>query len=226
MQSFLGPVISESPDDGVTRRSRGKTGGMLLALAAAVTAGTILTARHNGWEWHAHPVMRAAVVRTAQPVGGAATIPAAAPVLQRSSRLLAGPTLYLTGTAGEAATAQAELDGAARMIQGSAPMSTVAAIVAPGEEAELRQAINDQNRIRATLSLPEIVVMDLRAPASETTNAATSAQQAIADENRLRVSLGLPELTGIDTERVARQAIADENQLRSSLGLPELNEAD
>jgi hypothetical protein len=226
MQRYPETVASESPDHGPTVRNRVKTGGMLLALAAAVTAGTFLTARHNGWGAHARPVAHVAVVSAIQAGSGAADVPATVPVARQRSRPLTSPTLYLTGSDAEAATAQAELDAAGTMMRTGGGSAATVIVVSPGDDATMRQAIDDQNRARATFGLPVIAVVYLRTATTATGNTTSPAQRAIADENGLRVSLGLPEITAVDTDQVARQAIADENQLRVSLGLPELTALD
>jgi hypothetical protein len=192
MQSHPRTVASESKESSDAVRNRVKIGGMVLALAAVVTVGAFVTARHNDLGAQSHAATRVAV-SAAQAGEGGAKRPAISAVVHATSQAPTGPTLYLTDSVSEATNAQAELESAARLDRvGGAPASTVL-VTALGDATAAYQAIADENILRATLHLPEIAVVDLRTAGSGA-DPSTVARQAIADENQLRASLGLPEL--------------------------------
>jgi hypothetical protein len=184
----------QSPQHGDAARSRVMVGGMVLVLAGVVTAGAVLTARHNGWGANARTGVPPAVVSAAQAGDGLAHPAAIAAVASHSSRLPAASTVYLTDKAVEASRAQSELDAAVVTARSGQTPASIINVVAPGEAAEAFQAIADENQIRVTLRLPEIGVVDLRAGHDTADGAEPAARQAIADENLLRASLGLHEL--------------------------------
>lgn len=184
----------QPPQHGDTGRSRVMVGGMVLALAAAVTAGVVLTARHNGWGANARPGERPAVVSAAHTDDSAAQPAASGAVISYPNRLPAPATVYLTSDAVAAGAARAELDAAVVAARTGQAPSSIVTVVPPGEVAQAFQTIADENRTRPSLNLPEIAVVDLRSSSTGPTAAAVLALRAIADENSLRVSLGLPEI--------------------------------
>jgi hypothetical protein len=157
MQRNPEPATSASLDQRSTTWDRVKTGSVMLALAAAVTAGAALTARHNGWGTQTHT---AAVQR-----GAAAAVRSATALrIGHGSPQLVRPTLYLTGSVEEAARAQAALEAAVVTSHMSDAGAATVTVVPPDETVAAYQAIEYENRTRVSVDLPEITVVDLRTP--------------------------------------------------------------
>jgi hypothetical protein len=91
----------------------------------------------------------------------------------RTSLAPAAPRVYLVDSARQASDTQAELDDATLIARAGQPPAATVTVVAPAEAAAAYQVIDDLNRTRATLHLPEIVVVDLR-----TTDTSTVPQQS------------------------------------------------
>jgi len=217
-------------------------GGVLLAVCAvAGVAAWQVGSRSTG-----HPAARPAAVLPA-----AAGVPAAA-------RTSPAPQLILAGSAEQAARVQASFNDADALgaASGAPPITPQIWVVDPSQATQTLWAVAEQNNLRASLGLPEIVVTDLTqseggvrdhpvierqahaAPAAAVYLAgsqqqADTAQAALdaadVEAGKFGVTSPAARLLVVSSDEDAaawRSMVADENALRATLGLAEIELVD
>jgi len=216
-------------------------GGVLLAVCAVGgVAAWQVGSRSTG-----HPAARPAAV-----------LPAAAGV-SASARTSPAPQLILVGSAEQAARVQASFNDADALgaASGAQLITPQIWVVDPSQATQTLWAVAEENQLRASLGLPEIVVTDLAqsergvldhpvierqthtAPAA-TVYLAGSQQQADAAQAALdaadmeagKLGVTMPAarilVTSSDGDAAWRSMVADENALRATLGLAEIELVD
>ncbi len=132
-----------------TKRHPALIGGAALVLAAVIGIGA----------WQANRDGSGSAAVTSQPGGSTTTHAAQVGPDDR------GPVVYIVGSQEQADAVQMSLDQAAELTaqMGTPPVTAeVVVIIAPAEEARLRQGIAESDTIRGGQGLPGSTVVDLR----------------------------------------------------------------